>query len=435
MNQRGGGQSWVLIFLRTAGLRLFTLPFTAAASVASSALIVRHTGVEPFGYITLVAQLTMLLPFADLGLGTALTRRVAQAAAGQVDMDSVRLLARRAILILLCLGGVLSALAIVAASFGVWSRLFSVPPDLAHSFDIATCVVLVVFFMLLPGATGQRVLVGLDRSALLVGLGLIPPAVNLAFVALATALDAEPMTLALGTAAGSIATVASFALLAYTPRLGGIGLKLANRHTNLPTTGELLHAALPMLVTALGTAGTVQTGRAILAASEIAPSDLAEFSLTFQLYLPLFSVVYMGSTILWPRFSVALDHALWVRANVLLTALGVCAGVALVLFGPLLVDVMSDGEAALSPSLSFGFALLLAVQGAGATQAMLLTTPQGLRLQACFAMLSAMSTVSTSILTTPWLGPAAPAYSAAVSLLLFTTAPGIFFARRRFMAV
>ncbi|WP_139827767.1 hypothetical protein [Nesterenkonia sp. PF2B19] len=72
-------RSWAAAFLRTAGLRIAVLPVAAALTLTSAGFTMHFAGAAAFGFIVLVAQLRMALPFADLGLGAAVSRAVARA--------------------------------------------------------------------------------------------------------------------------------------------------------------------------------------------------------------------------------------------------------------------------------------------------------------------------------------------------------------------
>lgn len=419
---------WLSSLLRTAGLRLLTLPVTALISVLAASLSIRYVGPSAYGYVSLIAQLTLLLPFADLGLGTAVTRRVAQAKAGLVSWDEAVSLVAKSMAMLVAIGVAGGAAAAIVGASGGWSMIFDAPRRWASDVDVTTSVVLLTFFLLLPLAVSQRVLVGLGRSGLLVALGIVPPICNLAFVIAAGEAGLPPMMLALGSAVGSVVTVLTFALFAFVPRCGGI--RFAPRSNGKPgQTLEVMHAAVPMLIASLGTAATAQSGRVLLAGTA-SDTALAEYAVALQLYLPLYSVIYMAATILWPRFSVHLDRALWRRANVILTGLGAAAGAGFLLFGPAIVAVMSDSSLDPSPLVFWSFAAFLTIQGLHATQSMLLTSPRGLWVQAAGATVAGGITVALTVATAQTIGPAAPILSAGLGLLVGLVIPSFVFSHR-----
>jgi O-antigen/teichoic acid export membrane protein len=423
-------RGWVRGFVQTAGLRLLTLPVTAGLSALSAAVAVHYAGERTYGYLSSIAQITFLIPFADLGLGAAVTRAVARMSTGPVEYARALGLVHRTIQILTVVGLISAVVVAIVGVFHGWSTLFNAPARLASGVDRTASIALGVFFILLPLATGQRILIGQDRSALLVGLGTIPPAVNLLFILVGGAAGVEPINLALGTTVASVLTVAAYAGFAFLPSLRGIGIRtVISSVPHRSMTGSVMRAAVPMLFSALGVAAAVQPGRIVLAAAGDA-SALAAYSLTFQLYLPLYSVIYMASTVLWPRFAVRHDKRLWQAANVLFTGLGFAAGVGIVVVGPWLVGVLSDGTIQLNITLVLSFAALLTVQGAHSTQSMLMTSATGLRVQAGFAVLAGVLALIVSVGLTPNLGAAGPALGASCGLLVGLVVPCFLYSRR-----
>jgi hypothetical protein len=287
------GSSWLQSLVRTAGARLLAMPVTALLSVLTAAVAIRYTGAENYGYISLVAQLTMLLPFADLGLGAAVTRAVAQAKNDPSKAAFAVAIVNRSMRILLVVGVTGGFVSCVVGVNGGWSSLFNVPADLANGTDLSTSAVLTIFFLLLPLAISQRVLIGLDRSALLVVLGLVPPLLNLVTVSALISLQAPPMGLALGTSVASLVFLLVSAYFAF----GRRGIRSIRRSPTLTAAkgqGYLKHiliSAIPMLLAGLGTALAYQSGRVVLSAFSTSES-LAEYAIAFQLYLPLYSVIY-----------------------------------------------------------------------------------------------------------------------------------------------
>ncbi|QWS35267.1 lipopolysaccharide biosynthesis protein [Curtobacterium aetherium] len=324
--------------------------------------------------------------------------------------------------ILLCIGVAGAIVSSLLGLSGVWSHVLNAPEKWAFGVNFSTSITLAVFFLLLPLAVGQRVLVGLDRSGLLVLLGLVPPICNLVFVVVAGSVGASPMLLALGTSVGSVVTVVLFATFAFAKSLGGLGSPLSANSKRRGYTGQILHAAVPMLLVSLGTAAAIQSGRVVLA-GHASVRDLSEYALAFQLYLPLYSVIYMASTVLWPRFAVSLNRRLWILANAALAGLGLCAGIGYVVFGPALVSLMSDQEVSLSPGLSVGFALLITVQGLHATQAMLLTSVRGFWVQAGGAVGAGVLTLMLSVLLSSRYGVVGPAFAASIGLMVALVLP------------
>ena len=61
----------------SGGARLFVLPLTGLVNLALARLVTTAVGVEAFGPIMLIATLSQLLMFADLGAGAAVATAAA----------------------------------------------------------------------------------------------------------------------------------------------------------------------------------------------------------------------------------------------------------------------------------------------------------------------------------------------------------------------
>src|SRR5690349_3253912 len=55
--------------IRAPIYRVLGTPVVAALGLANTAIVARQTGAEVFGLVSLIATITLLLPFADLGIG------------------------------------------------------------------------------------------------------------------------------------------------------------------------------------------------------------------------------------------------------------------------------------------------------------------------------------------------------------------------------
>ncbi len=59
--------------------RILGTPIVALLGLANTAIVVRETGEAVFGLVSLVATITLLFPFADLGIGATVISASAHA--------------------------------------------------------------------------------------------------------------------------------------------------------------------------------------------------------------------------------------------------------------------------------------------------------------------------------------------------------------------
>ena len=438
---------WTALLLRTAGMRAAVLPISGACALTTAGLTVHYAGVLAFGFITMIAQLQIALPFADLGLGAAVARAVARASKGQQSIEEVRLLVRRTALVLAGVGFIGASVVTLIGVFGWWSDFFRVPESLAPQVDLVMSLVLSIFFLGLPLGLAARVLVGRDRSDLLVLLGLIPPAGNLVAVLVLGHLGVPPVWLAVGLPLATLSFVGICASLAFLhPGIGLRGLYAAQdaaepegiekmldsgpQEPFFATVRRILIGGLPVLLAMAGLALSEQHGRLVLARIA-AWVDVSEYAMALQLYLPIYSVLFMSAMVLWPRFAVGVDVALWRRANLVLLGLGSGAALGFALFARPMSHLVTGGNLVPSWGVVLGMAAALVAQSIHLTQANLFTDRQGFWRQAAMNSALLVLVVPGTVLGVQLgLGAAAPGISMAAGVMLAQVVPGLYMAHR-----
>lgn len=74
--------------------RILGTPAVALLGLANTAIIVRETGEALFGLVSLVATITLVFPFADLGIGATVLSASAMLAGGSRDQNAVDVIRR-----------------------------------------------------------------------------------------------------------------------------------------------------------------------------------------------------------------------------------------------------------------------------------------------------------------------------------------------------
>ncbi|WP_300343176.1 hypothetical protein [Nesterenkonia sp.] len=287
--------SWLTVLARTAALRLCALPVTAVCVFASASMTIHYAGASAFGIVSMIAQLQLALPFADLGLGAAVAR-----AAAQPDRRYAAALILRTAALLAAIGGAGAAVVIMLGMQGTWSALLNVPAGLESQLDTAVTVVLAVFLLSLPLGIAERILLGADRAALLVVLGVIPALGNLCWIAAAGALGLPPIWLVLGLPLGILGFLAACLWFA-----------LGSSRTRWCAVWQLRQAA---------GAQEVPVGSILLGG------------------LPV-----VAATVLWPRFARGAGRGLWRQGNTVLIGLAAGAGAGYLLLARPAASLISGG--------------------------------------------------------------------------------------------
>lgn len=420
---------WVKLLLRTAGLRLCVLPVSAGLALVTAAITFQHAGVAAFGMITMVAQLQLALPFADLGMGAAVTRAVARAEQSPQHRRHAEALIRRTATLLAVIGAVGASGAALAGAAGIWSSWFVLPAELAADFDLVASTVLVMFFLGLPFGLSERILVGQDRASLLVVLGVILGAVNVAVAGTVATLGLPPMWLAAGLPVGSLVFLAACTAAAL-KRWGRIRW---HDDYSVPV-GTILAGGLPVVLATAGMVLAEQHGRIVLA--QVGTHEVvSEYALGLYLYMPVYSILYMSAAVLWPRFARNLDPRLWRQANLALLILGLGAAAGYLAFARPLSHLVSDGELVLSWPVVACFCLVFIAQSGHLVQENLLTDVRGFRMQAAMSVSLLVLVVPLTIIVYGITGsPGAPALSLACGVVVAQVLPGRMLARRALAA-
>lgn len=441
------GRGWTGVLLRAAGLRLCVLPLTALCVLATTGYTIHYAGAAAFGFITMIAQLQLAVPFADLGLGAAVARAVARSEEDADRRAEAEVLLARTARLLAAVGLTGAAGAVMLGLGGVWSELLEVPQAAARHLDVAVTLVLVLFLLSLPLGIAERVLVGTDRAGLLIVLGAIPAAGNLGYVLVAGALGVPPAWLVMGLPLGTLAFLLACAWAAWgSPRTRFCPVSVL-WSSGRPRPGGprrsaqgLLRAGVPVLLATAGLVLAEQHGRLVL--NQIAdPETVSRYALALQLHMPVHSVLYMAATVLWPRFASRPERGLWIRSNGMLVLMGCCAAAGYAALAAPVAEFVSGGEISLPWPLVAGFAGLLLAQSAHLAQMNLLTDRQGFRQQALMNLCLLGSVVPLTVLLHArleslgpgtGLGSAAPALGLTVAVLAAQVLPGLLLASRRF---
>lgn len=415
--------------------RAIGLPFNALAAVFTARITVAATGVDVYGYINLIAQLFTLLPFADLGLGAAITRTAARAGVSEQDRKIAWSTLVRSLRVMCLVALVGLSISILLAFGNRWSRILGIPLAAGQGASLVASLSVSLYFIAMPLAVGQRLLVGLGKSVAYSLLSPVPSLVTLSTVVIMSACGVEGFMYALATSIGGVVMNVGCFLLAR--RFGEIPLtrlvkgmlgKGDNDDWLVPIT--LWMSASAMLVASISAAFLMNGGR-IMAAHLLSGADVSAYAIGAQLFQPLWSVVYMASTSLWPRFAVGVSPSLWWWSNAVFAGVGIVGAAGFVIFGGPVGRFMTSGSLQLGTGLVASFGLLLFVMSLNATQAMVLTDSRGLAWQAACGVLACVFVIFGSARFVDWLGVAGVPATVSAACLVFQVVPLAILSRLR----
>lgn len=416
-----------------AASRLVVLPLTAACAFGTTRLLVESVGPEAYGEYALVTALVALFPFVDLGLSAAVINAVALR---RHDLDSLVCTLAVALRVL-CVSALVILLAALAISASdSWSSLLGASLR-QNDASIWLLACFAAFAVTVPAGIGQRILVGAGkngRAVLLQGLQ-APMTLGAALALTSVASNPKPLhfafvfyvSLCLST---SLSAWAAFRAIA--PELRA-AVRLAWQRTKLPASG-VLRNAWPMLVQGVTVPAAMQTDRLVVSHARAA-SELAEYSLAFQYFVPLTSIVSAAGISLWPVYTRARAGGRAAASPLRMAA--IFAGCATALAGaalaaaPFAYDVMSGGEIEVPWGVNWAFAALLVVQAFNFPMGMYMTDYRGLVFQVPWLLLLVLSNVSLSLVLVRDLGSAGPVLASVICVVICQVLPGVCYVRRR----
>jgi O-antigen/teichoic acid export membrane protein len=429
-------QSIWRLLLASGGARLVVLPLSAVCGLIVARLTTLAVGIDQFGAVMLVAMLSQLLPFADLGAGAAVATGRARAHDSESGTEQFQRTVLTAIRTTLCAAGVLGLAATMVGLLGAWPALLGLRDShFSGGVNAAAVLTLLAFSVSIPFALGADILRGSGRSHEAVLIAGVSGPASLAMTAALYVLNAPALAYALPIPVGVL--------------LGYIFSAMRAQHTDKSIMSGLLRkvfsprrfpglaiaaTAVPMFAVMIGLPLALQSDRIVLS-YRVDAASLSDYSYVAQLYTPLFSVITVAGVALWPHFAAdnmapgALRKS-WLTVLAILGTAGLLGAMGFLLLSPLAIHWMSAGTAHPGWSLLLAFAALLVVQSLQMSTGILLISPRQLRFQAVCVLALVITNLPLSWLLAGMIGPAGPVWASVITVAACQTVPAIIAATR-----
>ncbi|MFE3189503.1 lipopolysaccharide biosynthesis protein [Nocardia sp. NPDC059240] len=404
---------------RSAVYRIAGTPIVALLGLANTAIIVRQTGAAVFGLVSLIATVTLLFPFADLGIGATVL-----SASAELDRDPRAAdVIRRAYRVLAGVAAGLVAAAFVVLATGRWAALtgFSSGPQDGWAITVAA----VLFALTIPAGLGVRILIGIDRNELATLVLMSCPAFALLTTLTLSAAGVSPIWYCVSALVGVLAGQSVGTVVAL--RLSGLG-RSAFAAVEGPGT-RLLAGSLWLFVVGVGLPAGLQTGRLLLSHLST-PQELSRYALTAQIYGVAWSVISTAGLAYWPVFVKRRGAStetvrIWWRLTGIFVAIAVLGAAALGGLGPWAASILSGGRIDVSFELALAFGALLVAQSAHLPANVLLTRPKEARWQAGWTVAMAAISIGLGIVVAARFGAVGVVAAAALGTLLAQVIPDL----------
>jgi len=161
---------------RTALAKIVVMGAAGIFGLINTRLITSHFGADAYAQYGLLASFPNLMPFTDLGIGAVILNTVAGSSDLRHDMI-VRRTLTTAIRVLLGSALVIATTGIVLGLLGAWPTLLGA--KLMDGGGATASFCLLVYAAALPLSVGQRVVVGMGRTATqVISQGVVSPALT-----------------------------------------------------------------------------------------------------------------------------------------------------------------------------------------------------------------------------------------------------------------
>lgn len=408
---------------------------TIAVSLVTVPLTLGYLGPERYGIWLVVSSFTMVLAFADLGLGNGLVNEIA-AAHGRDDRPAIRRIVASGYAVLGAIGLAILLAFAAAYPFVAWQRLFNVTTPRAIAEAGPTLAVWVACFAVgVPLTLIQKVQAALQQGFY---ASLWQCAGSLAGVAALLA--------AIGAGAGLpwlVAALVGGPLLASAANslwfFAREGRDVAPAPALVSSTAIRGAALLGLKFFVLQAIAAVSYGLDATIVAQVAGADtVAQYAVPERMFSVVSMLLAMVLQPLWPAYgeAIARGHHAWVRrtlARSLLLA-GAASAVAaggLVVLGPTLLRLWVGGAVQASLPLLLGLAAWKVVEALGVTLAAYFNGVGALGFQIVVALASGAGMLAAKILLVPAIGVAGIPWGAALPFLVLALIPSLFWVRRR----
>lgn len=408
--------------------RILGTPVVALLGLVNTAIIVRETGEAVFGLVALVATVTLLFPFADLGIGA--TAINAAAMLGGENRDEAVDIIRRAYRVLFAVAGGLILIALGIMALDGWRGVvgFASGPQDRWAITVAAGI----FALTVPAGLGPRILVGIDRNPLATLVLMSCPAFGLGLTLALRTIGASGIWYAVSALGGLLMGQLVGTVLAL--RLSGLGMEVFSQVSPSRTRTRLLAGSVWLFLVGVGIPIGSQGGRVLLAHLST-PQELSRYALMAQIYAIGWQVMSTAALAYWPIFVKRRGVAdvtirMWWRLTVALAAVGLVAMVLLGLFGPWAASVLSGGEIDVSAWLALAFGAVLVGQALHFAASVLLTRPNEARWQAFWTLAMAAVSIGLGCLVVARFGAVGVVFASAFAILAAQVLPDLLWVPR-----
>ncbi|WP_314168422.1 polysaccharide biosynthesis protein [uncultured Actinomyces sp.] len=415
--------SWAPV-RRAAMAKVVVMGAAGVFGLINTRLIIGHFGSDAYAQYGLLATFPSLMPFTDLGIGAVILNAVA----GSSDLHHdavVRRVLTTAIRVLLSFALIIATVGVVLGLLGLWPSLLGA--KLMDGGGVTATLCLLVYAAALPLSVGQRVVVGMGRSATqVISQGIVSPALTcMLLLAVVTRLEAGNSVPVMSYVANTFVSIICIVVAwRATGPLLGEALRDVPRLRRARGV-KIIDTAAPSLLQSLVIPIAFQTDRLLLSHRGVGQA-LAQYQLAQQLFGLLTQTVAVTGIAMWPHFAKARAQGRIespFRAAGAFAGLGAGLGLALLVVTPWVTPFLSDGKFELPMTLLVANVANVVVEAAKQPLGMYMTDPRGLRAQVVPVLVVVVMNLALSWVLIPPLGAAGPLIGSVVSVIVCQLVP------------
>jgi O-antigen/teichoic acid export membrane protein len=398
-----------------AGARVGSLVVGFVCTVLTVRIVLENYGEPTFAAVSLISTLIAVIPFADLGLGTALTNLTVAHKQG-ASTDPIRPAIIATVGILTAVG----ILIVTGSSIAAFQGHLDLAPlqQLGDPRNYVPVVSSAIAFWLL-GGPAYRILYGLKRSSTVLLLQGSTSVIALGTTLLIVRAGGPPWLLAVA----PIASSAVAGSVAWRLALVGLRNDMADgwRWPGAPQLKRLLAQGSSGALLLLGASMLLQTDR-LLVANFGTVEQLAALAVVLPPFAAGQSLLSAAGSFLWPHYSELRlkneQHLDTLRRHMAIASLfGLLMAVAMTALFPIYLKLVGFQEVPVQ--LILALSGLITLQAVGLVPSSTLTDASSLRAQGVVSLVSGISKIAIAVALIPILGATGAIIATALVVGLF----------------
>ena len=418
----------------TAGTSAAAKATSVATMLISLPLTLNYLGPERYGIWATISSFSLMLAFADLGIGNGVLTAIARSS-GQNDILKIRGYVSSAAAVLLAIGGLIALAGLIVPHFVDWAGIFNVSDGTAgQEIGLAMTAFLLCFGLSLPTTLIQRVQMGMQRGFLSNLWQCLASALALVAVIYAAHVSAPlPWLIAAFLVPPlAIGLLNSFIFFGYMMP----SIAPAPKFVSSPLIAEVVRVGGMFLALQVAMAVAFFSD-SFLISRTLGAAYVTEYSIAERLFSPVSQLIALVVLPLWPAMGEALARKDWTwawrtLAYCTLGALGVSLlmSMALLMGAPTIIHHWIGEGFDVPFMLLLGFAVWRVIEATASTPSMYLNALQAVRFQVVCAMVMAISALTLKLQLIRQFGVVSLPWITLVCYLACSGLPIWFFLRR-----